>query len=211
MGIYVDQCIARLPQLAPQMDAMEAAVEMIVAAILRGNKVMTCGNGGSAADAEHIVAELMKGFLLPRKLPPDVVRRLRESGCPEELACALQQGIPAISLVGGVALPTAFANDVKPEYVFAQQVYALGHEGDVLLALSTSGNSPNVLAALQVARALGMGSIGLTGGRPCAMADLVEVHIAVAETETARIQELHLPVYHALCADVERQLFGEGE
>ena len=209
MGRYVDGCIVRLPQLAPQLDAMEAAVDMIVAAACRGNKVLTCGNGGSAADAEHIVGELMKGFLLPRRLAPERVRRLREGGCPEPLAAELQQGIPALSLVAGVALPTAFANDVRPEYVFAQQVYSLGNAGDVLLALSTSGNSANVLAALQVARALGIGTIGLTGSRPCALAELVDVHIAVPETETALVQELHLPVYHALCADVEQALFGE--
>ncbi len=207
MGMYVDRCIARLPQLAPQMDAIEAAVDMIVMAVRKGNKVMTCGNGGSAADAEHIVGELMKAFLLPRPLPQEKVQGMRDSGCPEAIVAALQQGIPAISLVGGVALPTAFANDVNPEYVFAQQVYALGREGDVLLALSTSGNSANVLAALHVARATGVGTIGLTGGSPCALADLADIHIAAPETETALVQELHLPIYHALCADVEHILF----
>ena len=150
-----------------------------------------------------------RNFLLPRKLDPDVISRLCEKGCPEQLARALQQAIPAISLVSGVALPTAFANDVNPGYVFAQQVYALGRPGDVLLAISTSGNSANVLAAMQVARALDMHCIAMTGGRPCAMANLADIHIAVDETETALVQELHLPVYHALCADVEQRLFGK--
>lgn len=209
MGMYINRCIGRLPQLAQQRVVMESAVDMIVEAVLRGNKVLTCGNGGSAADAEHIVGELMKGFLLPRKLDPDVISRLCEKGCPEQLARALQQAIPAISLVSGVALPTAFANDVNPGYVFAQQVYALGRPGDVLLAISTSGNSANVLAAMQVARALDMHCIAMTGGRPCAMANLADIHIAVDETETALVQELHLPVYHALCADVEQRLFGK--
>ncbi|MBQ9405975.1 MAG: SIS domain-containing protein [Desulfovibrio sp.] len=207
--MYINRCIGRLPQLAQQRVVMESAVDMIVEAVLRGNKVLTCGNGGSAADAEHIVGELMKGFLLPRKLDPDVISRLCEKGCPEQLARALQQAIPAISLVSGVALPTAFANDVNPGYVFAQQVYALGRPGDVLLAISTSGNSANVLAAMQVARALDMHCIAMTGGRPCAMANLADIHIAVDETETALVQELHLPVYHALCADVEQRLFGK--
>lgn len=209
MGRYVDRCVARLPQLAPQLDAMEAAVDMLTTTVRRGNKILTCGNGGSAADAEHIVGELMKGFLLPRPLAPEFARQLKEGGCPEALVGALQQGIPAISLVAGVALPTAFANDVRPEYVFAQQVAALGQRGDALLALSTSGNSPNVLAAVQVAHAMGIGTIGMTGGKPCALTALVDVPIAVDETETALVQELHLPIYHALCADVEWLLFGD--
>lgn len=207
MNNYIEDLILRIPSLETLRPSLHAAVDLIVSAFRSGNKVMTCGNGGSAADAEHIVGELMKGFLLKRHLSEAQKQELVSSGCPEELVLQLQQGVPAISLVAGVSLPTAFANDVSPKAVFAQQVFALGQKGDVLIAISTSGNSGNVILAAQVAKALGIKSIGLTSGKKSILTDIADVCIAVPATEVARVQELHLPVYHAICADVEDCLF----
>ena len=200
----------RLPELAPLENALEATVAALEKAYWAKGKILVCGNGGSAADAEHIVGELMKGFLLRRPLPEKLARKLEANGCPPELCAMLQQGIPAISLVSGVALPTAFANDVAWEAGFAQQVLALGKRGDVLISLSTSGNSKNVIAAMRVARALGLINIGLTGNRDCAMRNLADILIAAPSAQTPEIQEFHLAIYHALCAGLEARLFGEG-
>ena len=208
MNKHIEDLIVRIPSLKGLRPSLHAAVDLIVSAFRSGNKVMTCGNGGSAADAEHIVGELMKGFLLNRCLSEDQKKQLISGGCPEELASHLQQGVPAISLVAGVSLPTAFANDVSPKAIFAQQVFALGQKGDVLIAISTSGNSENVISAVKVARSLGVRCIGLTGNAKCLMSNLVDIHIAAPECKTALIQELHLPIYHALCAEIEHVLFG---
>lgn len=207
MSKYVEDLIVRTPSLEAMRPSLNAAVDLIVSAFHGGNKVLTCGNGGSAADAEHIVGELMKGFLLQRRVSDAQEQQLLSGGCPGELIAHLQQGVPAISLVAGVSLPTAFANDVSAKAVFAQQVFALGKKGDVLIAISTSGNSGNVIAAVHVAKALGIKCIGLTGGKKSLLADMANVCIAVPATEVVRVQELHLPVYHAICADVEDSLF----
>lgn len=207
MSKYVEDLIVRTPSLEVMRHSLNAAVDLIVSAFHGGNKVLTCGNGGSAADAEHIVGELMKGFLLQRRVSVAQEQQLLSGGCPGELIAHLQQGVPAISLVAGVSLPTAFANDVSAKAVFAQQVFALGKKGDVLIAISTSGNSGNVIAAVHVAKALGIKCIGLTGGKKSLLADMADVCIAVPATEVARVQELHLPVYHAICAQVEKNLF----
>lgn len=207
MNNYIEDLIVRFPSLATLHSSLDAAVSLIVSAFRNGNKIMTCGNGGSAADAEHIVGELMKGFLLQRRLSESQKRQLISGGCSEELVSHLQQGVPAISLVAGVSLPTAFANDVNPKAVFAQQVFALGKEGDVLIAISTSGNSENVIAAAQVAKAKGIICIGLVGGKKSLLSNIVDVCIAAPEINVARIQELHLPIYHSICGDVEFELF----
>lgn len=209
MNNHIEDLIVRFPSLATLRPSLNAAVSLIVSAFRSGNKVMACGNGGSAADAEHIIGELMKGFLLNRWLSEDQKRQLISGGCPEELVSHLQQGVPAISLVAGVSLPTAFANDVDPKAVFAQQVFALGKEGDILIAISTSGNSGNVIAAAQVAKAKNITCIGLVGGKKSLLENIVDVCIAAPETNVARIQELHLPIYHSICGDVEFELFNQ--
>lgn len=210
MKNHLQRLLDRLPELAPLERALEEAVAALERTFRDNGKILVCGNGGSAADAEHIVGELMKGFLLRRPLPEKLSRKLIENGCSPELCAMLQEGIPAISLVSGVALPTAFANDVAWEAGFAQQVLALGRPGDVLVSLSTSGNSKNVIAAMRVARATGLINIGLTGTRDCAMRSLADVLIAAPSAHTPEIQEFHLAIYHALCAELEARLFGEG-
>ncbi len=206
-----DQLLCQYPVLAPLKDKLNSALGMLYTCFSSGNKIMVCGNGGSAADSEHIVAELMKSFMLPRKLTASQQHQLREA-FPEQdqgmkLVHNLQRAIPAISLVSGVALPSAFANDVDAEYVFAQQVFALGRKGDVLWAISTSGNSRNIIYAMQVARAFGIYTLGLTGRDGGAMASLCDVELRIPFDSTPRIQEMHLPVYHALCMELEKKCF----
>ncbi|MBQ9614733.1 MAG: SIS domain-containing protein, partial [Selenomonadaceae bacterium] len=185
-------------------------VELLCECYHAGHKLITCGNGGSASDAEHIVGELMKGFLLPRKLDAGMQKKLEEI-CPDEAAYFmenLQGALPAISLVNETALNTAFANDQAPDLSFAQQVLGLGNAGDVLLGITTSGNSTNVLYAVQMAKAKGMKTISLTGRQGGKIKGMTDVSICVPEDETYRIQEYHLPVYHMLCIAVEQEFFG---
>lgn len=208
MADFIKDLVSRYPTLEPQMKKLKETVDYLERAVRNGNKVLVCGNGGSAADAEHIVGELMKGFLLPRKLPENLQKQLKKAGCSPELCQELQLGIPAISLVSGVALPTAFANDVNAVDIFAQQVLNLGKKGDILLSISTSGNSRNVLYAMQVARALEMLNIGMVGSRECKMEEWADILLRAPESSTPKIQEYHLPIYHALCAELEARLYG---
>lgn len=205
----IDALISRYPALEPCRDSIAAAAASIIAAYKNGGKVITCGNGGSAADAEHIVGELMKGFLKKRPVPPDFAAKLAAvaPAHAEYLAKNLQQPLAAVSLVAGVALPTAFANDQAGDLVFAQQVYGIGRAGDILLAISTSGSSANVIYAVELAKALGITTIALTGSTGGRLKDLADITIAVPQAETYRIQELHLPVYHALCIAAEAEFF----
>jgi len=179
------------------------AYQAIVECYTGGGKVMTCGNGGSAADALHIVGELMKGFALPRKLSAE------EQIYPEHLNAKLQGSLPAISLVNEVSLMTAFANDMDPNVVFAQQVHGYGAEGDVLIAISTSGNSENIIYAAEVAKAKKIKVVSLSGECGGKLKALSDVAICVPEREAYKVQELHLPIYHALCLAVENEFFGE--
>lgn len=174
-----------------------------------GGKIMTCGNGGSACDAEHIVGELMKGFYLQRPLPEEERKDLQERYGEEGryMASHLQRAIPAISLVSGVALSTAYANDVAANLLFAQQVRGLGRPGDLLWGISTSGNSENVNYGLLAAKHMGLRTLGLTGRNGGRMAALCDVEIRVPLDDTASIQEAHIAIYHALCAALEEELF----
>ena len=183
---------------------------MLEASYAAGRKLLVCGNGGSASDSEHIVGELMKEFKLKRKVYSDHAAALMEID-PElgkVLAENLQGALPAISLTGHSSLQTAFMNDAVPELVFAQQVNGYGKPGDVFLGISTSGNSKNVLYAAVNAKAKGMKVIGLTGAKENKLEKLADVCIHVPETETYKIQELHLPVYHTLCMMLENLFFG---
>lgn len=200
---HIELCIQRYSALEVCREQMKHAVTVIEQMYQESGKLLLCGNGGSAADCEHISGELLKGFLLKR--PP-----LREEidGLRPEIASGLQKGIQAIPLTSLSALSTAFGNDVAPENTFAQAVFALGSHGDVFLGISTSGNAENVCRAAEVARKKGLPTIALTGQNGGRLAGLCDVAIRVPATETYQIQEYHLPVYHALCAQVEEDLFG---
>ncbi len=186
---------ARYPQCAPLRGEAERAAAAI-AAVRLPNKVMTCGNGGSCADAGHIVGELMKTFRL---------RRAAEAAPPFP---ALEEAIPAVELGGSGALATAVQNDIGAEWVFAQQVYGLGTAGDVLIALSTSGNSQNVLRAAETARAKGIFTVAFTGRGGGKLSACCDVLLNVPAEETFAVQELHLPLYHLLCAAAESERWG---
>ena len=198
----IEELYARHPRLVACGREIERAFAILLDCYRRGGKVLTCGNGGSAADAEHIVGELMKKFRRHRGIDGEIAARL-----PVELADKLEGALPAVSLVSMSGILTAFANDVAWDTAFAQQVYGLGAAEDVLIALSTSGNSLNCVNAALVAKAKGLKVIALTGARGGKLGELADAVIAVPETETFKVQELHLPVYHALCAELEDALF----
>jgi len=192
---------------------IEMAVKEIIACYRSKNKILVCGNGGSAADALHIVGELMKGFILPRKIE-NAKQELITSLFPENASYFienLQNALPAISLVNETSLLTAYANDKAPDLSFAQQVLGHGNTGDILIAISTSGNSKNVIYAAQMARVQGMKVISLTGDSGGRLRELSDILINVPSNETYIIQEYHLPVYHALCAAVENEMFSMEE
>lgn len=201
----------RYPGLAVCRESIAGAYAVLEECYLAGGKLLVCGNGGSAADSEHIVGELMKGFCLPRRVGEDFAASLRgiDGSLGDVLANNLQGALPAVALTGHPALSTAYQNDAIPELVFAQQVNGLGKAGDVLLAISTSGSSKNILYAAVAAKAKGLRVIGLTGIRESRLSELSDICIRVPETETYRIQEYHLPVYHAICLMLEARFFGE--
>ena len=206
----IDVLIERYPQLSCIADDLYASYKLIEDSYKKGGKLLIAGNGGSAADAEHIVGELMKGFKLPRKVEDTFAASLCEIN--EELGSVLAQNLqgalPAIALDGHPALSTAYMNDCEPLLCFAQQVNGYGKEGDVFLGISTSGNSKNVLYAAVTARAKGMKVIGLTGAKDSKLEQMSDMCIKVPQTETYMIQELHLPVYHCLCLMLENEFFG---
>jgi D-sedoheptulose 7-phosphate isomerase len=202
--------LERYPVLQPCREELGSALDLLVTAYGSGNKLLVCGNGGSAADSEHMVAELMKGFLRRRPISGAHVARLEatdETG--KTIARRLQGALAAISLAAPVSLTSAIANDIDFEMIFAQQVYGLGRPGDVLLGISTSGNSKNVSNAVIVAKALGLNSIVLTGRSGGALAPLADVAIKVPADDIVEIQELHLPVYHWLSTELEKTFFAE--
>lgn len=185
------------------------AYELLLLSCLGGNKILVCGNGGSAADSEHIVGELMKGFLLRRELPEKERQSFYAEEGGEALAQKLQRCIPAISLNSHAALMTAVGNDVDYQMVFAQQVYGYGQPGDVLIAISTSGDASNVVQAAITARVMGVKVVGITGERESRLEKHCDVCLKMPVCETYRVQEYTLPVYHALCRMLEQRLFGE--
>ena len=205
----LEELAARYPVLRPVQKSVLAAYEVLEACYARGGKLLIAGNGGSCADAEHIVGELMKGFLKPRRLREELQERLcaedEENGA--RLAAALQGGLPALALNGHPGLSTAFANDVDADMVYAQQVCGYGEEGDVFLGISTSGNARNVDYAVTAAKAKSMKVVGLTGRDGGKLAKRADVAVIVPEEETYKIQELHLPVYHTLCLLLEERFF----
>ena len=201
----------RYPALKTCMPEITQAASALVSCFWQDGKLLACGNGGSAADCEHIVGELMKAFRLHRRLDTDKQRQIRET-YPEQadvMIANLQRAVPAISLVSQTALMMAFGNDVSAQMLFAQQVLSYGRPGDYLLAISTSGNSENILHAARLAHIQGVRVIALTGNDGGKLKTLSDIAICVPADITYQIQELHLPVYHCLCACVENELFGE--
>lgn len=211
LEVHLNHLIERYPKLSGCRYAISEAYDILESAYSNGRKLLVCGNGGSASDSEHIVGELMKEFKLKRKVYQEQAAALKSID-PElggVLAENLQGALPAISLTGHSSLQTAYMNDAVPELVFAQQVNGYGKEGDVLLGISTSGNSKNVLYAAVNAKAKGLKVIGLTGSKENKLMKFADVCIRVPETETYKIQEYHLPVYHCLCLMLEDHFFGE--
>jgi D-sedoheptulose 7-phosphate isomerase len=204
----IDELYMRHPVLGVCDNDIVETVGLLTRTFVVGGKLLTAGNGGSAADAQHIVGELMKGFALPRRLTETDEQKFANAPNRQVLMSELQKTLPAISLVGETALMTAFANDKAPEFAFAQQVYGLGRPGDVFFGISTSGNSLNILYASQTAKAVGMSVVGLAGENGGKLRELCDVCITVPETETYKIQELHLPVYHTMCLALENEFFG---
>ena len=208
---HINELITRYPILAPCREDILRAYEVLETCYTQGRKLLVAGNGGSAADSEHIVGELMKEFKLKRRVFADQAESMKRID-PEMgriLAENLQGALPAISLCEHSGLNTAYMNDSgEPALIFAQQVNGYGRKGDVFLGISTSGNSKNILYAAVAAKAKGLKVIGLTGQKESRLATLADVCIRVPETETYKIQELHLPVYHALCMMLEERFFG---
>lgn len=207
---YLDSLIERYPELEPVREDIRCSYEILKECYENGGKVLIAGNGGSAADAEHIVGELMKGFRLPRKVDDKYTKKLiaADPELGKVLADNLQGALPAIALDGHFALSTAYINDCEPLLCFAQQVNGYGKAGDVFWGISTSGNSKNVLYAATVAKAKGMQIIGLTGANESKMSKIADACMKAPQTETYMIQELHVPIYHCLCLMVEEIFFG---
>ncbi len=209
MNNALTKLLSKYPDLNVCSKDIELAFETIKNSYHNRGKLLLCGNGGSASDCEHIVGELMKGFMKKRQLSGGFQKELMEQWPinGEYLAKNLQGALPAISLTSNTALMTAYSNDVAADMVFAQQVYGYGNSSDVLLGISTSGNSANVLNALQVAKVLGMKTIGLTGKTGGRMKEICDVSICVPYENTPDIQERHLPIYHTLCIMLEESFF----
>lgn len=206
---HTDMLIERYPQLSAVKDDIRKAYEILEQSYITGGKLLIAGNGGSAADAEHIVGELMKGFRKSRKLDEEQRKKLTAVNAElgTVLADNLQGALPAIALDGHPALTTAYMNDCEPLLCFAQQVCGYGVKGDVFLGISTSGNSKNILYAAVAAKAKGLKVIGMTGAKDSKLSELADVCIKAPETETYMIQELHLPIYHCLCLMLEERYF----
>ena len=206
--LILDELVERFPALSVVKADVAAAFEIFAESYRNGGKAMFCGNGGSCSDSDHIVGELMKCFRKARPIggaQKEALLQYGEEGA--HLVASLEGGLPAISLCNHNALSTAFINDKDPLLVYAQQLQGYGNPGDVLMAITTSGNAKNCKYAAMVAKAKGMKVIGLTGARESALSALADVTIRVPDTETFKVQEYHLPIYHALCAMLEEEFF----
>ncbi|NWQ39226.1 SIS domain-containing protein [Bacillus sp. EB106-08-02-XG196] len=208
MNARLEKLIEKYPELLECQNSIIEAFNAIKKSYEANGKLLLAGNGGSAADCEHVVGELMKGFMSKRPLPQTIKAKLRETADGDYLGENLQGALPAISLVSHSALMTAFANDVAPDMVFAQQVYGYGKLGDVFIGFSTSGNSNNINHAVKVAKVLGITTIGFTGKSGGALKELCDITICVPFDGTPDIQERHLPIYHTLCIMLEEEFFG---
>lgn len=198
----INELILSFGNLKVIEDEIRTSANLITESFFKGGKLLLCGNGGSSADCEHIAGEMVKQFTKERPLNPELVERLGP-----ELSNELHGGLPALSLPSMVGFHTAFNNDNNPEFAFAQQVVAFGKPNDVLWAISTSGNSKNVIQASRTAKALGLKTIGLTGEKGGQLGEVADITLKAPANDVAKIQELHLPIYHAICAFVEDKLF----
>lgn len=207
----IETFFSKYPNLDYLKITMIRTVELLTENFYKGGKILVCGNGGSAADSEHIVGELMKGFVLNRDIKKETHEKIKFL-FPNDLDNFndnLQIGIPAISLVSQTGLITAFNNDKNSDYVYAQQVFSYGKPFDTLFCLSTTGNSKNVLNAAKISKVLGIPVIGFTGIHGGELKDLSMFLFNVPSQITSEIQEFHLPVYHSICLALEEELFGE--
>lgn len=207
----IDRLFKRFPEISDYEDEIRNAVKMIVKCYKNKGKLLICGNGGSASDSLHIVGELMKSFVLPRKLENKYIEKIQNL-FPENADYFienLQGTLPAISLVNETALMTAYSNDNSADLCFAQQVLGYGNSNDILIAISTSGNSENVIYASQIAKVKDMKVISLTGRNGGKLKKLSDININVSSAQTFIIQEYHLPIYHTLCLAVENEIFGD--
>lgn len=205
----INDLLKRYPVLSQCSEDIEKAKNAIIECYKSGSKLLLCGNGGSCADCDHIVGELMKGFLKKRPISPEK-RAEMKSNCSmidDDILDKLQYGLPSISLPSFTALNTAYSNDIDSQLMYAQAVFGLAKTNDVLVAISTSGNSKNVIDAAKVAVALGIKVVSLTGNSGGILKNLSDVSVCVPEKETFKIQELHLPVYHYICAEVEKYFY----
>ncbi|NCD33607.1 MAG: SIS domain-containing protein [Spartobacteria bacterium] len=198
---YVEKLVSRVPELSVCAVELESIAALLCSCFRAGGKVLVCGNGGSAADAEHISGELLKQFMKPRAFRSETAKALGP------LAEYLQPGLPVIPLVSFMALLSAYSNDCQPQYMFAQLVQSLGQPGDVLLALSTSGNSENICLAAETARAMGLYVVGMTGEGGGTLKALCDICLCAPSTCVYEIQEYHVPLYHTLCMMVEDRMF----
>lgn len=195
----IEELVNRYPLLNVCKNEIEKAKDLMIETYEKGGKVLVCGNGGSAADSEHIVGELMKGFLLKRPVT--------DARIPERIRVKLQGALPAISLPSQSAILSAFINDVDPEMMYAQLVYGYAKENDLVIGISTSGNSKNIVNAVETAKSIGVKTVALTGVYESKLSELADVTVRVPVMETYKVQELHLPVYHYLCAETEKHFF----
>lgn len=199
-GMKMNELISRYPKLSFCAESIEKARNLIIKTYENGGKVLVCGNGGSAADSEHIVGELMKGFMKRRPVDDERI--------PLSLRKSLQGALPAISLPSQCAILSAYINDVDADMMYAQLVYGYANDGDLVIGISTSGNSENIVNAIEVANTVGAKTLAFTGENESRLSHIADVTIRVPETETYKVQEMHLPVYHYLCAEAEKRLFG---
>jgi D-sedoheptulose 7-phosphate isomerase len=210
MNDFVENAVNRYPALSVCRNEIEKTIELLIEVVKNDSTIFVAGNGGSASDADHICGEFLKGFMLKRELTPDEKNALSvfgETGC--DLANKLQRGIKASSLLSHPGFNSAFLNDVDGSMSFAQQLFALGRKGDVLIAISTSGNADNLKKAMIVAKSRGIATVLLTGARHGACEKFADLVINAPECETYKVQEYHLPIYHAICQAVEDYFFGK--
>lgn len=205
---HIDELVNRYPSLRSCKVEIENATSLFIEVYKKGGKLLICGNGGSASDAQHIVGELMKAFCKKRKISAEIEQNLKKNPLfNDELISNLEGSLPAISLNSETSLMTATMNDRVSELVYAQQVLGYAKENDALLCISTSGNSKNVVNAASVAKAMGIKVVSLTGVKDSKLSELSDVTIKAPEVETFKIQELHLPIYHAICLEIEEYFF----
>ncbi len=209
----MENLMRRYPSLISCKEDIIGVTNTLIQAYENGAKLLLCGNGGSCADCEHIVGELMKGFLLKRPISVAQKQEMRENNpnITDDVLSKLQLAVPAIALPSFAGLNSAFCNDVDPELIYAQTLMGLGKAGDVILCLSTSGNSKNCVVAAEVAKGLGLTVVALTGESGGKLSGIADICIKAPERETYKVQELHLPIYHYICAEIERYFWGISE